>query len=50
MKTKAGAPITADEIKLDENHPPPEALGYIMSYIKPYLQSDAWKKVSTSSM
>ncbi len=28
MKTKAGAPITADEIKLDENHPPPEALGY----------------------
>ena len=50
LKTKTGAPITADEIKLDENHPPPEALGYILSYIKPYLQLNAWKKVGTSSM
>ncbi len=42
--------VTTEEVCLDEDHPPPEALGYALSHIKPYVSKDAWKKIISSSM
>lgn len=42
--------ISANDIHLDEEHPPPEALGFCLIHIKPYINADAWKRISTASM
>ena len=47
IKTKSL--VTAEDINLDDDHPPAEALGYCITHIKPFLREDAWKKVSISS-
>ena len=42
--------ISEDEIHLDEDHPPPEALNYDISKVKPFLSSAAWMKVENSGI
>ena len=42
--------ISEDEIHLDEDHPPPEALNYDISQVKPLLSSAAWIKVENSGI
>lgn len=48
METKAV--ISEKDIHLGEDHPPAEALNYSIISIKPYLNVEAWKKVTTSCM
>ena len=42
--------ISTNDIHLDEEHPPPQALGFCLIHIKPYVNADAWKRISTASM
>ncbi len=44
------AKISGNDIHLDDDHPPPEALGFCITYIKPYTDADAWKRINTASM
>lgn len=48
METKAL--ISEKDIHLDEDHPQAEALNYSIVSIKPYLNVEAWEKVTTSCM
>ena len=48
METKAL--ISEKDIHLDEDHPQAEALNYSIVSIKPYLNVETWKKVTTSCM
>ena len=41
--------IAANEIHFDDEHLPPEALGYAITNLKAYFTSDAWKGVTTAS-
>lgn len=42
--------LTENDIRLDNDHPPAEALGYALTHIKQYMDENGWEKVTTAGM
>ena len=42
--------INTSEVNLDEDHSPPEALGFALQAISSHISCEVWKRVTVASM